>query len=202
MIRARIAVGILAGGQGTRFDGADKGWIERDGQAQIVRVLAALLTGAAILDVDGSGRIERVLVSANRNLERYRALGVDVVTDRWPGYPGPMAAVASLVEAVGTAHATLLTIPVDHRDLPAEFVLRMVETAVMFTKDCVVASDGDGLQPLFALYPPIFARSLADAFAAGERSVSGWQQSVSPRICRFEPLRFGNLNSPDDLAAP
>lgn len=201
MIRTRIAVGILAGGQGTRFDGADKGWIQRDGLAQIERVLVALRANAEALDAAGIGHIERVTISANRNLEQYRALGVEVVPDRWPDYPGPMAGIASLIETLTTTDGMLLTIPVDHRNLPREFVLRML-AAASSPEDCVIATDSDGLQPLFALYSPRHASALADAFAAGERSISRWQQTRSPRICRFEPLRFGNLNSPDDLAAP
>lgn len=201
MTGARIAVGILAGGQGTRFGGADKGWIARDGRAQIEHVLAALRANALVLDAAGVGGIERTTVSANRNLERYRALGVEVVPDRWPDCPGPMAGVASLVEAQDASDLALLTLPVDHRDLPHDFVLRMLETASS-CDGCVIASDCDGIQPLFALYSPRRAHALADAFVAGERSINRWQRMQSPRISRFEPLRFGNLNSPDDLAEP
>lgn len=201
MTGARLAVGILAGGQGTRFGGADKGWIERAGRAQIEHVLAALRANALALDAAGVVGIERVMVSANRNLDRYRALDIDVVPDRWPDCPGPMAGVASLVDARQASDTMLLTLPVDHRELPRDFVLRMLDAASS-CDDCVVASDGDGIQPLFALYPPRQARALADAFAAGERSINRWQQTRSPRTCHFEPLRFGNLNSPDDLVAP
>ena len=180
MIHARIAVGILAGGQGTRFDGADKGWIERDGRPQIEHVLGAVRANALALAAAGAGRIEHVMLSANRTLERYRALGVEVVPDRWPGYPGPMAGVASLVQASSATDEILVTIPVDHRDLPHDFVLRML-VAASSSGDCVVASDNDGLQPLFALYPPSHARALADAFVAGERS---YRTPAPPRWTR------------------
>ena len=209
MIPAQIVVGVLAGGRGARFGGADKGWIERNGRAQIEHVLASLQANATVLEAEGPGHIEpvhieHVLVSANRNLDRYRALGVEGVPDRWPAFLGPMAGIASLIEAqagIGS-DAMLLTLPVDHCDLPREFVLRMLATAATFPDACVVASDGDGIQPLMALYSPRRARKLAEAFAAGERSVRRWQQTQALRICPFEPLRFGNLNTPDDLTSP
>lgn len=200
-----IAVGILAGGEGTRFGGADKGWIVRDGRAQVEHVLDAIAANnAALLDAGLPG-IARVMVSANRNLERYAALldnsgiAVDVVPDRWPDYPGPMAGIASLLTRHDTTQR-LLTVPIDHALLPDDFAHRMVSAGTS-ADDFVVASDGDGVQPMFALYPGMLAAEFITAFEAGERSVNRWQRAHMPRLCHFSGHRFGNLNAPGDLAS-
>lgn len=203
MTPAGIAVGILAGGEGSRFGGADKGWIEREGRAQIEHVLAAVAANHAALVAAGLPGITRVMVSANRNLERYAALRdgagapVDVVPDRWPDYPGPMAGIASLLARHDPAQR-LLVVPIDHALLPPDFAQRMVSAGTS-ADDFVVASDGDGVQPMFALYPGMIGAAFVAAFEAGERSVNRWQRAHMPRLCHFAGHRFGNLNAPTDL---
>ncbi|MBB5208524.1 NTP transferase domain-containing protein [Chiayiivirga flava] len=198
-----IAVGILAGGEGTRFGGVDKGWIERDGRAQIEHVLQAVAANSAALVDAGFPAIALVMVSANRNLERYAAAldgagdASAVVPDRWPDYPGPMAGIASLLSRLDRSER-LLTVPIDHADLPHDYALRMLSSGTS-ADDFVVASDGDGVQPMFALYPGALGAVFVAAFEAGERSVNRWQRVHMPRLCHFAGHRFGNLNAPTDL---
>lgn len=187
-MRERLALGILAGGRGLRFGGRDKGWIEIDGRAQVQRVMDAL-----------GNSVNRVLVSANRHLDDYRALGVDVVPDRWPDHPGPLAGLASLLSEV--REDFLLTVPVDAQRFPAGFVARMLMERGDETFHAVVAEDDEGLQPLFALYPTALAAHAMETFESGKRSVRDWQHRFPVYPCRFEGLRFGNLNSPEDISA-
>jgi molybdopterin-guanine dinucleotide biosynthesis protein A len=186
-MRGTLALGILAGGRGERFGGRDKGWIDVDGRAQVSRVLDAV----------GSG-FDRILISANRNLEAYRALGADVVPDRWPDHPGPFAGLASLFGALHEDE--LLTVPVDAMRLPADFAVRMCMVAVAESFHVVVAHDDEGLQPLFARYPARLAAHALETFESGRRSVREWQHRFPVYPCRFEGIRFGNLNSEADLA--
>jgi len=184
-----VALGIFAGGQASRCGGRDKGWIEVDGEAQIRRVLRA-----------AGGGFARVLVSANRNLEAYGALGVEVVVDRCPGFQGPLAGLASLCSVLRGDF--LLTVPVDALHLPVDFAARMLAGVSQGgAAQAVVAQDEDGLQPLFAAYPATLAVGAIDAFARGERSVWRWQETLPAHVCRFEGWRFGNLNSPADIPA-
>lgn len=187
-MRPRLALGILAGGRGERFGGRDKGWIEVDGRAQIRRVLEAL----------GSS-VDRVQVSANRHFEDYCILGVDVVPDRWPDYPGPFAGLASLLHEL--REDFLLTVPVDALRYPLDFASRMLKHRGAEKFHVVVAEDDEGLQPLFALYPIALAANAIENFEAGKRSVREWQHRFPLYPCRFEGLRFGNLNSPEDMAS-
>lgn len=183
----RVALGILAGGRGERFGGRDKGWIELDGAPLVQRLLTAL-----------QPQVGRVMVSANRNLDAYRALGVDVVTDRWPDHPGPLAGVASLFAALD--EDWLLTVPVDARDVPADFAARMLAARGPEAFHTVVAQDDAGLQPLFALYPRLLGPHALETFESGRRSVRDWQHRFPVYPCRFESIRFGNLNTSSELA--
>lgn len=175
-----VTVGILAGGAGRRVGGRDKGWIEVDGEPQVVRVLRLLSSQAAA-----------VVISANRELERYRSLGVAVVSDSEGDFPGPLAGVVALLAATRTPW--LVTVPVDLVDVPADYVQRLV-VGLEAGRACV-AEDEDGLQPLFAAYPQAALDSATDAYACGERSVQRWQASLGCERRRFAGIRFGNRNA-------
>jgi molybdenum cofactor guanylyltransferase len=182
-----VALGILAGGRGTRFGGRDKGWVEAGGTPLVVRVLEQLRRHGG-----------RIRVSANRNLDAYRGLDVEVVPDRWPGHPGPLAGIASLLAAI--EEDWLLTAPVDVRSLPAYYLQAMFEARGSEALHVVVAEDDEGLQPLLALYPRALAAHAAETVEHGRRSVREWQHRFPVYPCRFAGHRFGNLNTPGDLA--
>jgi molybdenum cofactor guanylyltransferase len=182
MRHADVTLGILAGGAGSRCGGRDKGWIEVDGVAQIERMLAAYAPDAA-----------RVVISANRNLARYRALAADVVSDEWPDYPGPLAGVVGLLDAVRTAWLVML--PVDLVTRPAGLVARLRGAAD--AQRPVVVEDEDGVQPLVACYPRQLAGVARQSFAAGERSVRRWQAACDAQLLRLDGIRLGNRNRLD-----
>ncbi len=80
---------LLAGGKGSRMGGADKGWIEFEGMALVERLLPQL-----------ARQVDKVIISANRNVERYAALGAPAVADLRSDYAGPLAAIAAALERV------------------------------------------------------------------------------------------------------
>jgi molybdopterin-guanine dinucleotide biosynthesis protein A len=64
------------------------------------------------------------------------------------------------------------------------------------------AQDDDGLQPLVALWRIERLRgAAAGAMQAGELSMQALQARVGMTCVRFTGVRFGNLNTPADLAA-
>ncbi len=79
----RVAAVILAGGHGSRMGGADKGLIDYQGRPLVEWGLAAL-----------APQVGEIVISANRNIERYAAYGYRVLPDTLPDYPGPLAASA------------------------------------------------------------------------------------------------------------
>jgi molybdopterin-guanine dinucleotide biosynthesis protein A len=180
--RDAVTLGILAGGRGSRLGGRDKAWLQRDGVPQVLRIARRFL-----------GECAAVLVSANRDLPRYGEHGLGVVADRIADI-GPLGGIDALARACGTPW--LLTIPVDVVDAGDGLLRALVGAG----GDGAVAEDDDGVQPLAALYRVDSLRgALAAAVAMEDFSVRAMQARMTlPRV-RFAGLRFGNLNTPDDL---
>lgn len=182
IVRGDVTLGILAGGRASRLGGRDKAWLQHDGVPQVLRIARRF-----------AGECGTVLVSANRDLPRYGEHGLAAVEDRIADI-GPLGGLDALASACETPW--LLTIPVDIVDAN-DCLLRTLATA---SGDGAVAEDDDGLQPLVALYR---LESMRDAVAAAVDARAFSVQAMQARIplprVRFHGLRFGNLNTPEDL---
>jgi molybdenum cofactor guanylyltransferase len=180
--RGEVTLGILAGGRGSRLGGRDKAWLMRDGVPQVLRIARCF-----------EGECAAVLVSANRDLPRHAAHGLSAVEDRIADI-GPLGGIEALATACETPW--MLTIPVDIVDAN-DCLLR---TLVQAGGDGALAEDDDGVQPLVALYRVESLRvAVAEAIRADVLSVQAMQARMRlPRVT-FSGLRFGNLNTPDDL---
>jgi molybdenum cofactor guanylyltransferase len=180
-----VTLGILAGGRASRLGGLDKSWIERDGVAQVVRLARRFEH-----EVDG------VLVSANRDPDRYRAHGLAMVPDAVPD-AGPIGGLDALARSCNTPW--LLTLPVDVVGVN-ECLLRTLLAEAGHNGS--FAADEDGPQPLVALWRVDKLRlGLASAIAGGDFAVHSLQERLGLREVRFAGVRFGNLNTPGDLIA-
>ena len=185
---AAITLGVLAGGAGARFGGADKAWIDDHGKPSLERCLAQF----------GQPFAAR-RVSARAPDARHATLGVEAVFDRGPGFRGPVAGVAALARACPTPW--LLTVPVDVRGVPADLPRRLAD-AIAAAPDaagaCVV--DADGLQPLLALWRALPLVVAADAaLAAGDASARSLVDALRAVRVSIAPARLRNLNTPADL---
>ncbi|HEY5804488.1 MAG TPA: NTP transferase domain-containing protein [Lysobacter sp.] len=183
---SQVTLGILAGGLGSRLGGIDKAWLERDGVAQVLRWQRRF-----------SEETAAVLVSANRAHGRYAEAGLRAVTDRGQGGQGPLAGIDALASACTTPW--LLTVPVDLVGVN-ECLLPTLASAAGNTG--AFAIDDDGPQPLVALWSlSALQPSLGVALARGEVAVHALQAALGMAGVRLDGVRFGNLNTPDDLAA-
>ena len=182
---ADVTLGLLAGGRAARLGGVDKAWLERDGAPQVLRL-------ARLFDA----QVAAVMVSANRGRERYAANGLNSVADRVAD-AGPLGGIDALAHACATEW--MLTLPVDLIGvneclLPSLAAAKGVSGAY--------AVDDDGVQPLVALWPVQLLRAgSGDALARGDFSVQSLQEGMSMQAVHFAGVRFGNLNTPGDLAA-
>ncbi|MCH2242904.1 MAG: NTP transferase domain-containing protein, partial [Aquabacterium sp.] len=118
--RAQVTGLLLAGGRGLRMGGADKGLLEHHGRTLAEAVLQRL-----------APQVGTVLISANRNLERYRQLGArhgaQVISDTVPGHPGPLAGMLA-----GLQHGQadwLATAACDTPQLPPDLIARLLDAA-------------------------------------------------------------------------
>ncbi|MFN3544624.1 MAG: molybdenum cofactor guanylyltransferase MobA [Thiobacillus sp.] len=183
-----VAAVVLAGGAGRRMGGADKGLVEFRGRPLIEWVLDAL-----------AQQVDEIVISANRNLERYAAYGYRVVPDTLPDYPGPLAGVLAALEAVDASW--LLVVPCDTPHLPADLALRLLGAARYENVPLAVASDDARLHHSCFMVRTDQRDSLAAFLASGQRAVRDWQAGLASTVVRFDATCFANLNRPEDLAA-
>ena len=180
-----VTLGILAGGRATRLGGIDKAWIERDGVAQVLRIARRFTP-----EVDG------VLVSTNRDPSRHVAHGLLPVADIRAD-TGPIGGLEALAHACSTQW--LLTIPVDLIGLN-DCLLPSLQFAAV--ANGAFAEDDDGPQPLVALWrADALLAAASAAIDARDFAVHSLQARLGMACVRFAGVRFGNLNTADDLTA-
>jgi len=187
-IRTRdITAVVLAGGQGRRMGGQDKGLIEINGKALI-----------AILVDQLKQQISSILINANRNLERYQAMGYPVVSDQLSDYQGPLAGFACAMTAVDTDF--ILTLPCDGPSLATDYVARFIASQARTGAPICVADDGERLQPVHALIKVDLLSSLNAFLDSGERKIDRWYAMHDFVQTDFSDCAdmFRNINTPSD----
>jgi molybdopterin-guanine dinucleotide biosynthesis protein A len=188
---------LLAGGRGMRMGGVDKGLQTLRGEPLAQHVLRRLApqTGA-------------LLISANRNPERYAALGApfnaSVIADTLPDFPGPLA---GLLAGLRTARTSLvLSAPCDTPALPTDLAARLADAldaahAEIATVATVNAQHEVSMHPVFALMRTSLADDLAAFLGAGERKVRAWYaRHTTVEVTFADERAFYNVNSLQELA--
>jgi molybdenum cofactor guanylyltransferase len=185
---ADVTAAILAGGEGARVGGQDKGLLPLAGEELIARISSAMRAQAGTL-----------LICANRHEEAYAAFGA-VVADALPGYAGPLAGVAAALATCTTPW--LLTVPVDCPQPPSELGSRLRAAAIAAGTSLAVAHDGTRTQPLFAIYRREMAESCSDALVR-DMAVWRWQRDAGAAVVDFSDraAQFVNLNTPEEFLA-
>lgn len=179
---------ILAGGAGRRMGGIDKGLQELDGQPLVQRVLVRL-----------APQVDSVLISANRNLERYAGFGCPVLGDTIPGYAGPLAGLQAALSRAATP--LLVSAPCDSPFLPTDLVARLRAALDANHADLAVARVGDRVHRAFCLLRRELLPGLDRFLAGGERKVGLWHASLHLVEVDFddEANAFDNINTLNDL---
>lgn len=181
---------ILAGGQGRRMGGVDKGLRELRGKPMIEWVLERF-----------APQVDAVLINANQNLERYARFGYPVVTDEIGGYAGPLAGLQSALRAA--RHPLLATVPCDSPFLPADLVARLVAALQARPAQLAVARTGDQPHPVFCLCRCDVLPHLTQFLAGGGRKIDAWYATLRVAEVAFddEADAFSNINTPEELSA-
>lgn len=188
--RADISGLVLAGGRGQRFNGRDKGWIAFDGRALIEHACERLRP-----------QVGQLLISANRNVERYAEFAPVVRDDTRPEtYAGPLAGIAAALRVVRTGW--LAVVPCDAPAFPLDLVERLaagVGAGRGDTRAACALADGR-MQPLFALLHASLHADIEAALARGERRATDCLQAIGAVAVAFDDAAaFANLNTPADL---
>jgi molybdopterin-guanine dinucleotide biosynthesis protein A len=181
---------ILAGGQGRRMGGVDKGLQVLRGKPMVEWVLARF-----------APQVDEVLINANQNRERYETFGRKVVPDDVSGFAGPLAGLQAGLKAA--AHPLVVTCPCDSPFLPADLVHRLREALEREGADLAVAKTGDQPHPVFSLVRREVLPNLTRFLESGERKIDAWYASLKTVEVDFgdEAEAFSNINTREELQA-
>lgn len=146
-------------------------------------------------------QVSEILISANRNLESYEALGYPVVRDRTEGFVGPLAGIArGLLDA---KHDLVLAVPCDTPFLPDDLVARLYAALSNGSHDLAVPLAAGRTQNAICLMRRSVGPNLAIFLSQGGRKVQDWQAGLKLAVADFsdEAGYFVNINRPEQLAA-
>jgi len=181
----RCSVLLLAGGRGQRMGGADKGLLDWQGRPLIawLHELVRPLT-------------DDLIISCNRNAERYAPFADRLVSDDEADFQGPLAGIRAGLRVA--QQANLLILPCDAPRLDRTLLFGLLSLA---GERAVVVRQGEFLEPLFSVIPCALYADLEKAWQAGERSPQRWLRSLDPLTveCPLGDPRLANLNTPDLL---
>ncbi len=177
---------VLAGGQGRRMGGVDKGLQPLRGKPMIEWVLARL-----------APQVSEVIVNANQNIQSYENYGYRVVRDQIAGFAGPLAGLHAGLKAV--REPLVVTVPCDSPFLPEDLVKRL--SASLKSHDLAVAKTGDQPHPVFSLMKREVRESLEAFLATGGRKIDAWYAALNVVEVGFddEADAFRNINTLEEL---
>ena len=177
---------VLAGGQGRRMGGVDKGLQPLRGRPMVAWVLERL-----------APQVGEIVINANQNLEAYAAFGHRVVPDAIGGFAGPLAGLHAGLATVACELA--VTVPCDSPFLPLDLVARL--RAALGANDLAVAKTGEQPHPVFSLVRRSVHAHLGAFLAGGGRKIDAWYASLNVVEVPFddEAEAFRNINTREEL---
>ena len=188
LVTAKITGVILAGGQGRRMGGVDKGLKVLRGKPLVQWAIERL-----------EPQVDELLINANQNLETYEHLGYRVIPDEIGGFAGPLAGLQrGLTEA---RHPLVATTPCDSPFLPRDLIARLYAALSRENAEIAVARTGDQPHPVFCLCRKQVLDGLNAFLAAGGRKIDAWYAKLNVVEVAFndQAEAFSNINTPDEL---
>ena len=171
---------LLAGGRGQRMGGQDKGWVRWGEQALIEHVqrVARPLT-------------DDLIISCNRNQERYGLLADQLISDPGGDFPGPLIGIIGALKVA--RHPYLLVLPCDAPRIDSPLLQQLYQHA---GERPVMIRQNGYWQPLFSLLPVALLPHLQQQWQAGQRSVQRALRELDPIALDYpgDDPRFSNFN--------
>jgi molybdenum cofactor guanylyltransferase len=185
-ISDRITGLILAGGQGRRMGGVDKGLQNFRGKRLVDHVYERL-----------APQVGAIVINANQNHDAYKTLGVRVVSDAIGDFAGPLAGLQAGLSL--SRRPYLVSVPCDTPFLPEDLVARLDGSGA----DVAVAKTGDQPHPVFCLVRRDVLDHLTAFLKNGGRKVDAWYTTLRAAEVAFddEAEAFSNINTSDELRA-
>ncbi len=179
---------ILAGGRGTRMGGVDKGLVLLQNEPLIQHIVYRL-----------TPQVDEIIISANRELAQYKALGFTVLQDDnasiKDAFTGPLAGIK--IGLTYSKYDYVLTVPCDSPHLPIDIAKRLMQGLIDNKAEVAVASSNGNAHPVFCLCKKTALSSLNAYLMQGGRKVSVWQKSLAYAEIDFSDCSaaFINLNT-------
>ena len=200
--QANITGWVLAGGQGARMGGVDKGLQVFQGQALALHAVQRLRP-----------QVNTVCINANRHLDDYRSWGCEVYPDTQEGFAGPLMGFLT-----GLQHCPsewLLVVPCDSPFFPMDLANRLAAAATAQQAPLAMAhapernKQGEFViraQPVFCLLHCGLESSLQAFLAAGGRKIDAWTAQHPLAMVDFNHASdaqnaFANANTLAELQA-
>ncbi|RCS58251.1 molybdenum cofactor guanylyltransferase MobA [Parvibium lacunae] len=198
-----ITAVILAGGAARRLGGIDKGLQEYAGKPLIQHAIEHV-----------QPQVAQIIVSANRHLNRYSALGYPVIPDlswlasgRSPTpaqpqhYAGPLAGILSALAYCQTPW--LCSLPVDAPTLPPDLLTQLWHGALQQNTALAYAIMDDRSQYAAALVHKQLYPELVRIYQGGERRLHlAWSACNGKGVVIASQTPFLNLNEWTDYERP
>ena len=182
---------LLVGGRGQRMGGRDKGLLDWHGQPLIAH-LHSLVRGLS----------DDLIISCNRNQDRYAAFADRLVGDAEDDFPGPLAGIRAGLQAA--RHDAVLVLPCDVPNIDVALLHAMRTAAARSPERPLMLREGGHWQPLLCVIPRGCRDAFETAWQAGERSPGRVMQALGAvaLACPDGDPRLANLNTPQLLQAP
>jgi molybdopterin-guanine dinucleotide biosynthesis protein A len=177
---------VLAGGQGRRMGGVDKGLQLLRGRPMVEWVLERLRP-----------QVGEIVINANQNRSAYEKFGYRVVADDITGFAGPLAGLHAGMKAA--SHPLVVTVPCDSPFLPEDLVSRLSKN--LQKHDLAVAKTGDQPHPVFSMMKRDLVDNLEAFLAGGGRKIDAWYGALKFVEVPFddEADAFRNINTREEL---
>jgi len=177
-IRAdQVCAVVLAGGEGLRMGGVDKGLQLLDGKPLARRALQRLQAHTL-------GPPRTLAINANRNQALYASWDVPVWIDAVGGFAGPLAGFHTALQHCAATHDYLLTVPCDSPLFPLDLLARLAHALATSHAPIAMASAPDGpqdptlrRQPVFCLLRTSLLPSLEQYLQEGGCKIDAWTQA-------------------------
>ena len=182
-----ITVGILAGGKATRMNNNDKGLVIVNGLPLIENLINKI-----------SSHTKKIIINANRNINKYKNYGYPVVRDSLEDFQGPLSGIFSMLEVIKTDY--LFTLPCDCPNFDWAVIQKIIEH-YDDSKEIHIAHNSLRSQPVFMLISKSKLNSLKNSLYNGDRKIDIFYQKNKHKYVYFnkDSVYFDNINTIEQL---
>ena len=159
---------VLAGGQGSRMSGRDKGLVTFKGRPMVqktIELLAPLAEG------------HQVLINCNRNIDAYRRLSPRICQDISTGYQGPLAGIETVLNTSKADVVFVMPCDTPFADITAiERIANALVNHASLGRHLVPVAlkDSKRKHPLHCCIPRTYLPSVKEALSSEQYKLMRW----------------------------